>query len=52
MTQILENSVEVLSESVEKIGSVLKDEYPLVSSRAWDLSCLNEFVNHLLPPRE
>lgn len=36
------------SKTSNKIISVMKEEYPLVSFRIIDISCMNEFVNHLL----
>jgi len=36
------------SEISNKIISIMKEEYPLVSFRILDLSCMNEFVNHLI----
>lgn len=38
----------VNSETTEKIISLMKEEFPLVSFRVWDLSLMNEFLNHLL----
>ena len=32
----------------KKIISILEKDFPLVSFRIWDLSCLNEFLNHLI----
>ena len=36
------------TETCEKIIATIKNEYPFISYRVWDLNCLNEFLNHLL----
>lgn len=36
------------SEAVKSIASMMKAEFPLVSFRIWNLSCLNEFLGHLV----
>lgn len=36
------------SETTERIIATLKEDFPLVSFRVWDLNCMNEFINHLL----
>lgn len=36
------------SDLTNEIISILKEEYPLVNFRIMDLSCMNEFINHLL----
>lgn len=36
------------SETTLQIISVLKEEFPLVMFRIWELSSLNEFLNHLI----
>lgn len=45
---IKESFIPETSEISKKIISVMKEEYPLVSFRILDLSCMNEFVNHLM----
>lgn len=45
---VKKNYIPAGSEISNKIISIMKDEYPLVSFRILNLSCMNEFANHLL----
>ena len=48
-TENIKNSYfPIPSDSTNKIISILTEEYPLVDFRIMDLSCMNEFINHLL----